>query len=142
MSSRSFVVERLNWQPASEEYGSRKKWAWMPGAARVACFADAASAEADCSRRESERRGEVNPFTCGGSMHERSSLDEPRLCDWLLDAGLEPPEPDEYGHANWSDWWEGARPTKEQERAVWEIFDKVAFYEVVEVELAAAEGEP
>jgi hypothetical protein len=127
MSGSVFVVERFRWEPARETHAQRKKLAWMPGTTSLGCFEDQEEAEADCLRREQEARQQINPFTCGGSMHERSGLDEPRLRDWILDAGLEPPE-----EADWARWWDERSPTMTgiQRTRIWEALDKVRFFRV------------
>jgi hypothetical protein len=103
---RHFVVERLNWRPCegpvlSVLQGRRKVagWARLPGSERVACFDDADKADADCCRREEEFRREVNPFSFDTALCYLTSLDEGRLRDWLLDAGLTPPQAS--GQAAW-----------------------------------------
>lgn len=139
---RHFVVERLNWQ----EYTSigsyqpnarakRKKGAraLLPGSQRVSCFDDAAEADTDCRRRESEARTGVNPFACGMAFCYLTSLDEGRLGDWVQDYGLTPPE--QPGLEAWRDWWDVVEPTlNELQRVkVWEALDKVRFFRVAEV---------
>jgi hypothetical protein len=128
MSGRAFVVERINWGLADRD----GRWAHLPGAVRVACFEDAATAEADCRRREAEARSKVNPFLFGGpALHYQTSLDEGRLRDWLLDAGLEPPVPE---GGPWQAWWEERAPamTDVHKLQVWNALDKVRFFRVVE----------
>jgi hypothetical protein len=128
MTGRAFVVERINWVPTGKHFS--KCFHLLPGAVRVACFDDAATAETDCRRREAEARAEVNPFTCGGpALHYLTSLDEGRLRDWLLDAGLAPPEPG----VDWWRWWEweSATMTDVQQAKVWEALDKVRFFPAI-----------
>lgn len=62
MSGGAFVVERINWEQHGE--GPQRRFNLLPGAVRVACFEDAATADAECRRREAEARVGVNPFTC------------------------------------------------------------------------------
>jgi hypothetical protein len=123
-----FVVERVNWRC----YGPG--WARLPGTTRVQSFATYEEAEADRRRREAAAREQVNPFRCSGpALHDRTSLDEGRLHDWLLDAGLTPPKPGKKGR-DWAGWWEKAkrRMTGPRREKVWEALDKVRFFEVVE----------
>lgn len=129
MSGRAFVVERFNWEPVSAERDSTFRR--LPGSVRVACFQDAATAEADCRQCERTARAGVNPFTCGGpALHHLTSLDEGRLRDCLLDAGLDPPEPD----VPWGQWWAEHSPamTALQQAKVWQALDKVRLFRVVE----------
>jgi hypothetical protein len=123
-----FVVERLNWRC----YGPG--WARLPGTTRVQSFPTYEEAEADRRRREAQARERVNPFRCGGpALHYQTSLDEGRLHDWLLDAGLTPPRPGKKGR-DWAGWWEKSRRrmTAPQYEKVWEALDKVRFFAVVE----------
>jgi len=132
---RHLVVERLNWRPCEAEAPARRKagsWARLPGGERVASFGDADEADADCRRREEEFRREVNPFACGTALCYLTSLDEGRLRDWLLDAGLTPPQ--KSGLGAWQAWWERTAPTMNdaQRGKVWEALDRLRFFRVVE----------
>src|SRR5438552_2276302 len=76
----------------------------------VRAFADLDRADAYCREQEQARRARCNPFRYGWGMDSRTSLDEGRLRDWLLDAGLTPPghegeENPEVVRASWCDWW-------------------------------------
>src|SRR5262249_55264011 len=132
---RHFVVERLNWRPYDDPgyrpsaTAKRKVGAWarLPGSERVASFGDSHDAEADCRRREEEARRGINPFACGGPLCYLTSLDEGRLRDWMLDAGLTPPEPGFKG--GWRVWWDQHHEdmTDLQKAKVWEALDKVRF---------------
>ena len=130
MTSRAFVVERLNWPPAAQK--KSKNFIRLPGATRVACFDDFAAAEADCRRREAEAQAGVNPFAFGGpALHYQTSLDDGRLRDWVMDAGLDPPKP---GPDCWRVWWDRHSPAMSdlQKAKVWEALDKIRFFRVVE----------
>jgi hypothetical protein len=92
-------------------------------------------AEADRRRREAEAREQVNPFLCGGpALYQQTSLDEGRLHDWLLDAGLTPPRLLKGRPADWAAWWRQSHGemTALQREKVWDALDKVRFFEVVE----------
>jgi hypothetical protein len=117
-----YTVHRRNWMRVSDS------WHRLPGSDRVASFASQDAAEAERDRLEAEARRVVNPFACGTTFADRSHLDEGRFRDWLLDAGLEPPE-----DGDWGEWWEDL--PEEHDRAVWDGLDRVRFYDVV----AAAE---
>src|SRR5262245_60248717 len=133
-----FVIERLNWRPYEEpgyqpSARARRKngaMARLPGSERVAGFDDIDEAEADCRRREEEGRQGVNPFACGGPLCYQSSLDEGRLRDWVIDAGLTPPPAGEKG--GWRRWWDEHQEgmTDLQKSRVWEALDKVRFFKV------------
>jgi hypothetical protein len=107
-------------------------WARLPGSERVASFNDAGQADTDCRRREEAFRRQVNPFACATALCYLTSLDEGRLRDWMLDAGLTPPEAS--GSAAWRAWWEREAPTlTELQRArAWEALDRLRFFRVVE----------
>jgi hypothetical protein len=81
-----YTLRRLNWREADGG------WYRLPGTTRLDAFDDPAQAEEQCRLLEGHVRAAVNPFRCGTSMHDRTSLDEGRLYDWLLDIGLEPPK--------------------------------------------------
>jgi hypothetical protein len=122
-----FVLKRLKWV---ERYGG--SLARQPGEVAVASFATAEEAEAERAKREAEVRARVNPFACGPAAHYWTHLDEPRLRDWLMDRGIDPPEPKKDGTTNWADWWK-----KNQKKlgaakcaAIWEALDKVRFFAV------------
>ena len=124
-----FVVKRLNW---SESYDG--KLTRRPGEVAVASFATLEEADAERLKREEEARKKVNPFACGAAVHYWTHLDEPRLRDWLMDRGIDPPEPKKDAAANWSAWWKKSQkalgPAKRA--AVWEALDKVRFFAVRE----------
>lgn len=128
---RQFVVARIDW--AKGEYGdpfARR----TPRTAPVATFATFDEAEADRRAREAEERQRVNPFRYGGeALFYQSSLDAPRLHDWLMDAGIEPPESPK-AHAAWAAWWDAfaSKWTAEQLAHAWAALDKVRFFEVRE----------
>jgi hypothetical protein len=85
------------------------------GGEPVRAFRDYAMAEQFRREQEQERRGRTNPFRYGGLVSEWTSLDEGRLRDWLLDAGLTPPgqqgeEKPEVVAKAWQRWWLKHRP--------------------------------
>lgn len=124
-----FVVKRLNWV---EEYrGQRSR---RPGEVAVASFGTFEEADADRARRESERRDRVNPFECGTAVQYWTHLDEPRLRDWLMDHGIEPPKAKKGGPTNWPAWWKKHQKLlgAEKRASVWEALDKVRFFAVRE----------
>src|SRR5262245_4085326 len=124
-----YVVQRLEWRATREGQFLR-----LPGRTALVSFSDADEAEAECRRREEEAQAKVNPFTCDGpSLHTKTSLDEDRLHDWVLDAGLTPPRKTKAGR-NWAAWWKkvARRLTTVQRAKMWEAFDRLRFFEVVE----------
>jgi hypothetical protein len=126
-SGTRFVLKRLKW---AERYDGRMTR--QPGEVAVASFATAEEAEAERARREAGMRAKVNPFACGPAAHYWTHLDEPRLRDWLMDRGIDPPEPKKDGTTNWADWWKRNQkklgPAKRA--AIWDVLDKVRFFAV------------
>ncbi len=124
-----FVVKRLKW---AEHYGGKRTR--QPGEVAVASFTTFEEAEAERAKREDEYRKSVNPFDCGAAVHYWTHLDEPRLRDWLMDHGIEPPKPNKDGTTNWADWWKRNQKKlgPENRAAVWEVLDKVRFFAVRE----------
>jgi hypothetical protein len=83
---------------------------------------------------EAEARASENPFRFGGgSVFFQSSLDGPRLHDWLMDVGIDPPA-SELRHSDWRVWWNSFAHTwsESQLAHAWAAFDKVRFYDVTE----------
>jgi hypothetical protein len=137
MTTLRYTLRRLNWRKAGGGPYDRGVHGWyrLPGTTRVAVFEDADSAERERRRLEGEVRKAINPFLCGTSLADRSSLDEGRLCDWLLDLGLEPPAlPRAAKQRDWATWWNKAHEhwDDHQLKKVWEALDRLRFYEVIE----------
>jgi hypothetical protein len=127
-----FVVSQIDWARDEDSEGgyARRTVRTTP----VASFATFDEAEADRRRREEERRATENPFLLGGaSLFYQTSLDGPRLHDWLMDAGIEPPAKVK-GHATWAEWWDkSSREWSAEQRAhAWAAMDKVRFFAVSE----------
>jgi hypothetical protein len=84
------------------------------GGIPVRALTDYAQAEAFRREQEFARRSQTNPFRYGHDMNCRTSLDDGRLRDWLLDAGLTPPVPEgeedpELVCLAWTIWWDAQR---------------------------------
>lgn len=131
-----FVVRRLNWAWTVEDDRKKPRLRRFPGEVRLQAFDEFDEAEADRMRRETAARQSVNPFRCGGTgFGWRTSLDEPRLHDWTLDTGLTPPKPKKKGEGpDWAGWWDKhvKKMTEYQHAKMWEAFDRLQFYEVVQ----------
>ena len=85
MNIRHYLVREQTWvNPADAFY-----WLIPERTEVVATFANYEGALADCRRREEEARWPANPFRYGNTMFYRSSLDAPRLHDWLLDHDID-----------------------------------------------------
>lgn len=128
-------------EPASRYVVSRCHWWWSdwkrcyyrrPGGVAIASFAGYEAADAERARLEALVRAKVNPFECGEAVHHRTHLDEPRLRDWLMDRGIDPPRAKADGACDWAAWWKKNQKKlgPEKRAAVWEALDKVRFYEI------------
>ena len=95
-----FVLKRLNW---TDHYGGRRTR--QPGEVALASFATFEEADAEWTKREADARKRINPFACGTAVHYWTYLDEPRLRDWLMDHGIDPPEAKKGGTTDWAAWW-------------------------------------
>jgi len=132
MPKTRFTVSEIDWaknEDAEDDYSRR-----TVRATPVASFASFEEAEADRRVREAERRASENPFEYGGpSLFYQTSLDGPRLHDWMMDAGIEPPAKLK-GHATWVEWWllESRKWTAEQRAHAWTAMDKLRFFTVSE----------
>lgn len=132
MPETRFVLKRLNWAEHYDGGLSRR-----PGARDVASFATFDEADAERARREVAARALVNPFACGTTLFDRTHLDEPRLRDWLMDHGVEPPAPKKDGATDWAGWWKKHHKglSDDKRAAVWAALDKVRFFAVAEEEV-------
>jgi hypothetical protein len=131
MRDSPFLVRRLGWHqnPYGDNYTRRLPCAEVT--ARHATFEDA---DADRRRRERATRNGENPFRFGGAaLFFQTSLDAPRLHDWLLDGGIDPPA-EQLAHRSWREWWDAFAHTwtDEQLGHAWQGLNKVRFFDVVE----------
>ena len=131
MDTSRYTVRRLGWfQPPHGDPYTRR----LPTAEPVASFDTFDEANAHRWALETESRAGENPFRFGGaSMFFQSSLDGPRLHDWLMDAGIDPPA-SELRHHDWRAWWDAFAHTwsADQLAHAWAAFDKVQFFDVTE----------
>ena len=133
MTNRHYLVREQTWVNLTDSF----YWLIPERTEVVATFAHYEGAVADCRRREEETRWSANPFRYGHTMFYRSSLDAPRLHDWLLDHGIEPPaRTDERDPApiEWEEWWSQNIGTLSDTECttVWEAVDKVRFFDVAD----------
>jgi hypothetical protein len=125
-----FTVRRLGWHqaPHGDTYTRR-----MPSAEPVAGFDNFDEAEEHRRGLEHAARTGENPFRFGGAaLFFQSSLDAPRLHDWLLDEGIEPPA-EELRHRDWREWWDAFAHTwtEAQLAHAWQGLDKVRFFDAI-----------
>ena len=155
LPAKVYLVQSRNWQENEfDEDGNFYENGGPGEGTPVKLFADYAAAEAFARRKELEVRDGTNPFRFSafgrpesgypfrdngfeGRLGSATSMDEPVLRDWLLDAGLTPPPPaTRKKPVDWAGWWdENVDEMSDLQRAkVWEALDKVRFFEVVELE--------
>jgi hypothetical protein len=123
----AYIVQRIHWEYNDEYYGRYEGEA-------VKTFLDRAKAEA--YRREREhaarrqwREGPPCELNMGGlDTAAQTSLSPRQLTDRLAELGM----PDG-GMQETSDWWDDLDPGERD--AVWDLFDKVHFFEVRPVRL-------
>jgi hypothetical protein len=137
MTTPRYTVRRIGWfqPPFGDPYTRR-----LPTAEPVESFGTFDAADEHRHILESAARESENPFRFGGaSVFFQSSLDGPRLHDWLMDAGIDPPA-SELRHADWRDWWNAfAHMWRGDQLAhAWAAFDKVRFFDVSEAAPGAA----
>ncbi|MBN9117672.1 MAG: hypothetical protein J0I06_00625 [Planctomycetes bacterium] len=120
-----FAVSRLNWRPA---------WHLAPDTFRLAAFGTRDEAEVERARREANARGRVNPFRCGKSFAELTTIPEPIFLDWVGDTGLSPPKAKKAEPRDWAAWWDETKPamTAEQHAKLWEGLNRLHFFRVDE----------
>ena len=131
--ARTFAVCRLTWRTVA---GSGRHWLRGPGDLPLATFAAAQAAEDDCAARETAARGRVhNPFLCGASLAELTTLPGDLLADFIQEAGLDPVAAPADVRA-WAAWWDAghARWAAGQRAHVWAGLNRLRFYRVRTVE--------
>ena len=121
------VVRRLCWRAVGGGHFRRS-----PGAVVVSTHDTAEEASAERAERERAVWSAINPFRCGESFFELSSLPAPILHDFLHEEGLEPPR--EASLPAWVAWWDAARPglTPDEWTRVRTGLDKLRFFESAE----------
>lgn len=130
---RFHVRHRNVWEPTGDGSAFHPR---LPGrdtvVGRFATFADA---DAERGRLEFEARARANPFRMyGPTLFYQTSLDRPRLIDFLLDHDLPLPADAADGRFSFAQWFDRVSGTFTDTHwaAVWSACDKVRFYEVTE----------
>lgn len=139
-----YLVQEINWNYDDQ-------WFYEDGETPRKAFADRAAAEAFRAAQENVQREKLiavpltdkyeewsgNLVVTFGGVREVSSLPADELDNRLAALGV-PPLPKGYGAKDWNNsWWRAlweTRPTVTERDPVWRLFDKVRFYEIVEVE--------
>lgn len=130
-----WLVQKVWWQP--DEWCETRHGRWLCAdlgfGEPVVAFTIRDAAEVEAARLEAEARTKMNPFAHGKGIEDRTSMPETVFCDWLEDAGIQPPGIDQ--DSDWADWWQAnaAGWTPHQRDKVWEALDLVRFFSVVEL---------
>jgi hypothetical protein len=105
----------------------------LTGARELASFDDEEKARRRCTELEHSLRSKVNPFVLRQGLVGLTSLGSGVFCDWLLDAGIDPP-PEADGRRDWAGWYERCQGSwDEASRArFWEALDLLRFFRVAE----------
>jgi len=139
-----YVVRRLAWMwdgTQSSLHRNRDFHGRLDFGRPERAFADRHEAEAVRTQLERRARAGQNPFTYAGESRDpvagRTSLDGELLRDWLQDCGARRLPKRGASEATWRRWWERTAPDLSplQRAKVWEAFDRIRLYDVVEVEL-------
>jgi hypothetical protein len=136
----AYVVQQVHWE-YNDEYFYRldDETGEMGGPAPLCTFLSRVKAEAWWRKREELARGDQSPFDYGaldGHLDDYSTLSPAEFSDRLRAAGVSPPSFGENGRLRdclW-EWWDRSviAMTPEQRSAVWDVLDRVRFYEIVE----------
>jgi hypothetical protein len=101
----------------------------------VKLFADKDAAIEFCQECEEEAGKVRNPFL-HGDLEDLTSMPPGVFRDWLLEAGIDPPEPTPIDDAMtvWCNWWRESDLIDEQRDRVWEALDRLQYFMVLRVE--------
>jgi hypothetical protein len=140
---KTFLVRRLGWKVCDAVWhrDTLNTPTDDPRTVPVAAFADRSAAEARARHLDREARRLCNPFWSGNRVEWKTSLGESEFLSRLARLGIVPP-PSSRPRAgspayDWWPWWEQHAHGWPEElfHAVWDLFDKVRFYDVAEVEM-------
>ncbi|MBY0460729.1 MAG: hypothetical protein K2V38_25705 [Gemmataceae bacterium] len=137
---RVFVVVRVGWAVDSDGANHTNIHSAGRQFVPVAAFADRAAAEIRKRELELEAARVFNPFGLVATLPRLSRLEPVKFQSRL--GALVRDVPDEspgwFGpHLTWGAWWGENMPEWSDETlaAVWELFDQIRFYDVLEVEV-------
>jgi hypothetical protein len=136
-----YVVMRGLWNRdefSSEDEFSEVEESGVP----VAVFFTEEEASAALDAMERQAQEEVSsPFLVGGTLEERSGLNEEDFVREVRKLGLPAPKVRSVSRSssevwNWPAWYDGLdpRPTPEQLQGLWNLLDGLCFFKIVEVE--------
>jgi hypothetical protein len=130
-----FVVAGAYWH-----YNDQFHYRDQDGLTPYTAFRTREQAEADRLENEEMARDmmELHPFQINGlcDWSAWSSLPQEEAVERVTALGLPAPGPGYRDTLDWEGWWDEQQEemTGEQESAVWDLLDKIRFYEVVEIE--------
>jgi hypothetical protein len=139
-----FVVQRLSWTVMQDESGPVFYRNEGDQGTPLCCFRDRERAEAYCRELQRQARRELSPFRFIQELEfleDLTSLSEKALCQGLRKLGLKPPTvrtfPTKWKTINWWAWWDAVAGdlSDAQREGIYELLDRLHFYEVVEAEL-------
>jgi hypothetical protein len=134
---RVYVVQQINWEYNDEYYS--------PGLPEpVRAFRDRGRAEAYRQEQEVKARRSAlcdNPFTYTWSyeLPDISSLTEEEVLARVRQANWPVPDGPPYAWSDWYDTMQAMLPESERCR-LYDLFDRVRFYEIVEMDLEEPAG--
>ncbi len=105
----------------------------LNGSIEEASFDTEAEARRECDRLERKIRQELGPF-CGwqGDLSMLTPLDPAVFCDWLLDAGIDPPPAARDGSRDWEGWYDRVEGDWDDSARAhfWQGLEQPRFYRV------------
>jgi|GEM_PF-6146459 len=147
---RVFVVARLGWNVRSWNESYTHFWPVTRDTAEpedrqfvpIAAFADRVAAEVRLRELELEAARVFNPFWALGHLSELTTLPAPELMTRLAASVSSLPDTEimhttmRSNRDQWLAWWDDHIPSWSDETlaTVWELFDAVRFYAILEVE--------
>jgi hypothetical protein len=76
-----------------------------------------------------------NPFSFCESLDQMTTLSTEEFWERVQALGVPRPSAQPGGYWFGYDWWERAKLKPEVANAIWDLFDRVRFFEVIEIEL-------
>lgn len=133
-----YLVVRRTWY---DNYSGLEIRESGEGGTVLESFSVRARAEALCRRLEVEVREQVaSPFLIAEDLWALTTLEEETFIERIRALGLPPPEGRPYhGYVirDWTHWYDEIvdQVTSEQREGLWELLDRVRFYQVREIRL-------
>ncbi len=126
---KAYVIQRVGWE-YNDEYYSRSG-----EDESIKAFTDRTKAEQYLLTKGATLAG--SPLEHGFTLSAWSTLSEVQFNNLLQDLGIPPRGNGRRGLEGWYDWWEriAGELTGEQEDRLYQAFDKLRNYQIVEVDL-------